>query len=255
MVFEPDYSDIQKIENGLLANRPCLESVTDGAWVWRFANGYTGRANSLQSLDVRDDHNFAVRLDAHWQRSKAFGISPRFRVTPLTPPNVVEHLLERGFVHQSNTLVMNMGLVHAEPVSGDDNISLHSVLDAQWQKDILRLENVAQDDAETFIQLMAALPKKAVGLSLVGEDGTAIGAAYASLHGEMGSVFGLVVDPEFRGRGLGRQLMNGLLNWMAEHGAKRVTLQVVADNGPAMGLYSSLGFVEAYKYYYLVGDI
>ena len=254
MVGAPDYSDIQQIEKGLLANRPCLETVTDGAWVWRFANGYTGRANSLQSLDVADDRDFTARLDIHWQRSKAFGIVPRFRVTPLTPPLVVEHLLGRGFVRQSDSLVMDMSLVQTKPVSKDNNISRHSVLDAQWQKDILRLENVAQDDVETFIQLMGVLPKKAVGLSLMGEDGTTIGAAYASLEGEMGSVFALVIDPAFRGQGLGRHLMLALLSWMAEGGAKRIALHVVAGNGPAVGLYRSLGFVEAYKYYYLVGN-
>lgn len=253
MVDAPDYSDIQKIENGLLANRPCLETVTDGAWVWRFANGYTGRANSLQSLDVADDRDFAARLDLHWQRSKEFGIVPQFRVTPLTPPIVIEHLLARGFVRQKNTLIMDMVMVPPASALPYPNIFLHSVLDTQWQTDILRLENVTQDDEETFIQLMMALPEKAVGLSLVGDDGRGIGAAYASLEGEMGSIFGLVIDPKFRGLGLGRHLMMALLNWMAESGVKRIVLQVVGDNGPAVGLYRSLGFVEAYKYYYLVG--
>ena len=48
---------IRDIEQGMFDNRPCFKTVLDGAWVWRFADGFTGRANSLQCLDSEDDRD------------------------------------------------------------------------------------------------------------------------------------------------------------------------------------------------------
>jgi len=173
-----DLLKIHQIEMGLLANRPSLETVNDGSWVWRFANGFTGRANSLQALDRDDDINFETRLKDHWHRSHQKGIVERFRVTPLTSPRIVEFLIAQGFKRRGNTLVMTLselgGPVIAMP---DQQIVEHSVTDPHWQKQILSLEDIGEKNAITFIQLLEKLPPSSIGLSLVQSDGAVIGAA------------------------------------------------------------------------------
>ncbi|HHB83344.1 MAG TPA: GNAT family N-acetyltransferase [Devosia sp.] len=258
MAATPDFSYIGKIENGLLANRPSLESVYEGAWVWRFANGFTRRANSLQSLDRDDDAGFEKRLDIHWQRSRQRGIEPVFRVTPLTPPKVIEFLLGEGFERQGNTRVMvrdaNIADKAAQQTELQDlAIVAHRVSDPLWQKQILVLENIGEKDADTFIQMLEKLPQSAVGLSLVQRDGGVIGVAYASCHNGIGSVFALEVVPGQRGKGFGRLLMNYMHGWLKDNGARQLALQVVVENSVALRLYQSFGYEEKYRYYYLVG--
>jgi ribosomal-protein-alanine N-acetyltransferase len=49
------------------------------------------------------------------------------------------------------------------------------------------------------------------------------------------------VDPEFQGQGIGRQLLDRLLEFA--HGGT-VFLEVRTDNAAAIGLYESVGFVQ-----------
>jgi len=58
-----------------------------------------------------------------------------------------------------------------------------------------------------------------------------------------GSVWGVYVDPAYRGRGVARSLMLKVM----EHGrgqVEQVQLAVVDDNAPALALHRRLGFVS-----------
>jgi putative acetyltransferase len=52
----------------------------------------------------------------------------------------------------------------------------------------------------------------------------------------------LEVHPEAQRLGVGRAIMEGLLEWAGSVGVNRVQLNVFADNHRAIGLYESLGF-------------
>ena len=56
---------------------------------------------------------------------------------------------------------------------------------------------------------------------------------------------GIGIHPAWQGRGVGRKLMNRLIDW-ADNWAHvlRIELHVHADNDRAMALYKSVGFVE-----------
>lgn len=69
-------------------------------------------------------------------------------------------------------------------------------------------------------------------------------AGYANfrfLAGE-GELMRIAVFPEFRGRGLGRKLMERLDISAREQGAAELTLEVRAGNLAARGLYEAFGF-------------
>ena len=57
--------------------------------------------------------------------------------------------------------------------------------------------------------------------------------------GLIGHVFGVVTDPAYRGRGLARAVMEGLLGWFGDRGIRRVDLNASPDGMP---LYRGLGF-------------
>jgi ribosomal protein S18 acetylase RimI-like enzyme len=53
----------------------------------------------------------------------------------------------------------------------------------------------------------------------------------------------LAVNPEFRGRGIGRALLERGIQWAREHNYPGVMLETQHDNVPACTLYRSCGFV------------
>jgi len=79
-------------------------------------------------------------------------------------------------------------------------------------------------------------------------DGEAIGSAdchggtYAKTH-HVGGI-GIAIRDGWRGVGLGRILMERILEWMRARGFKKAELAVFATNGRARRVYESLGFQE-----------
>jgi ribosomal protein S18 acetylase RimI-like enzyme len=75
------------------------------------------------------------------------------------------------------------------------------------------------------------------------EGGAIVGIAMAQREGttSMWYISAVGVLPEFRGRGIARQLVQATLDMMRERGATRVRLGVIDGNTPAQTLYNSLG--------------
>lgn len=66
----------------------------------------------------------------------------------------------------------------------------------------------------------------------------------------------IVIDPQWQGQGLGKQLLRELSATLAASGARRLFLEVRAGNAVARSLYASQGFVEngRRKNYYPCAD-
>ncbi len=62
------------------------------------------------------------------------------------------------------------------------------------------------------------------------------------LLGEEAHISTLAVDPGYRRRGIGRQLLQAALDRATAAGAQAVTLEVRVSNAPAIALYRSFGF-------------
>jgi ribosomal protein S18 acetylase RimI-like enzyme len=59
---------------------------------------------------------------------------------------------------------------------------------------------------------------------------------------EEASIFGFVVEPSFRGRGIGRAALRQACEQLRAGGARRISLDVDVTNDHALGLYTSIGF-------------
>ncbi|MDA0168235.1 GNAT family N-acetyltransferase [Solirubrobacter taibaiensis] len=53
---------------------------------------------------------------------------------------------------------------------------------------------------------------------------------------------GLLVDPRFRGRGIGRALLEAAIEQAELDGVRKLTLRVLSHNEPARALYAACGF-------------
>jgi Acetyltransferases len=85
--------------------------------------------------------------------------------------------------------------------------------------------------AETSRTLLVEIAGCAVGtLRLTREDD------------EVAGIYGFAVDPDWQGRGIGRDVLRRVCQQLCDEGVHRIGLEVAVDNDRALGLYTSLGF-------------
>jgi ribosomal protein S18 acetylase RimI-like enzyme len=82
------------------------------------------------------------------------------------------------------------------------------------------------------------------------QDGHVIGYSYSeiqgpdymSLRGPAGVLHDIVVDPDHRGEGVGRRLLDATLAWLDARGAPRIVLSTAERNEAAQRLFAAAGF-------------
>lgn len=90
--------------------------------------------------------------------------------------------------------------------------------------------------------------------TLVAEvDGRFAACLVVERRPEHAGVYGFVVDPDLRGRGIGRAVLDRVCRDLRADGVAEVRLEVEVENERALGLYTSLGFdpVTTEDYYRL----
>ena len=104
---------VSQIEGATLTAWPALKQAHDGLWLWRYARGYTKRANSIHCLDPSDGAYAELRLRQMVEMSRAHGIPPVFRVTPMTAPEIVDVLDGLQWEEFEASLVMAMEMLES----------------------------------------------------------------------------------------------------------------------------------------------
>jgi GNAT superfamily N-acetyltransferase len=80
--------------------------------------------------------------------------------------------------------------------------------------------------------------------TFVGASGPGLVAiADGYVHEATVEVGGMWVQPDLRRRGIGRRLLDAVIEWAAIRGASRLDLTVVTTNVPALVLYERAGFI------------
>ena len=76
------------------------------------------------------------------------------------------------------------------------------------------------------------------------EAGVPIGYGGVKVGGDQADVMTIGVAPRARGRGVGRAILDALLEWARQAGAVEIFLDVRPSNEGAIALYNSRDFVE-----------
>ena len=98
---------------------------------------------------------------------------------------------------------------------------------------------------------IALARKEANAAVLVGRDGSAIVATAMVGHdGHRGWVYYVATDPEHRGKGYGRTIMQAAEDWLRQAGIEKLQLMVRPDNTPVQAFYQSIGYGEQQRIIY-----
>ena len=82
--------------------------------------------------------------------------------------------------------------------------------------------------------------------ALIEVHGAAVGTLFLERDDEeAASIFGFVVEPSSRGRGIGRAALRQACEQLRADGARRISLDVDVANDRALGLYTSIGFMPS----------
>jgi ribosomal protein S18 acetylase RimI-like enzyme len=108
-------------------------------------------------------------------------------------------------------------------------------------------EALGENDAY-WVSLAASVTKPNGQVMFVAElDGRPVGLAFGLFDKERattGHVAGMWVDPEARGRGAGRALLESVIAWARSRVLDRLELWVTKGNGAAARLYERAGFSD-----------
>jgi ribosomal protein S18 acetylase RimI-like enzyme len=250
--------DFRRIDEAGLNAWPGLQQILLDGWVLRFSNGYTLRANSVNVLyPSRLDITRKIEMCEALYGEKQ--LVPAFRITPAAVAEGLDDLLEgRGYTRGGDSLVLVLDSIDpSRPENGISLVTYEHVED--WIALFSRFKRVELESQKTHREIVSLV---AAGRTLVSihSEGEAVACAMGVLDQGLFGIYDVVVDPERRNQGFGRNLMGELLHWAVRHGATRSYLLVDADNAPALHLYTQLGFRKLYSYWYrkrpaLVGTV
>ena len=91
---------------------------------------------------------------------------------------------------------------------------------------------------DKVIVLVADEGGEVIGYTYAGIEGM----DYMALRGPAGALYDIVVDPNRRGRGVGRRLLDATLAELRKRGAPRVVLSTAEQNDTAQRLFAHAGF-------------
>jgi RimJ/RimL family protein N-acetyltransferase len=75
-------------------------------------------------------------------------------------------------------------------------------------------------------------------------DGRVVGMIRTKVSRHGFGEFGMLVDREWRGRGVGSALIQATIDWARDQGLHKLCLEVFPHNAAAIALYRRCGFVE-----------
>jgi ribosomal protein S18 acetylase RimI-like enzyme len=240
-----DPSLVFALESRLVNAWPSFETQLCDGWLLRLARGYSKRANSATPIIAGAAVDDAL-VDHLIKQFLSHNVRPTFRLTGLESPDVDAQLAARGF----DSTEPSFGMV-SDIASGeweiDGSVTLDQAVSKRWVRETATSYGGDKADDSILIEIVSRIrqPHMFASLDL---DGTNVAWGLGVAERGYVGLYDIVVSPELRGLGLGRQIVTSLMAWGRSEGATVAYLQVREENEVARALYASLGFRDAYRY-------
>ncbi|MCK8060805.1 MULTISPECIES: GNAT family N-acetyltransferase [unclassified Fusibacter] len=135
--------------------------------------------------------------------------------------------------HHRTSLIMTR---YEAPFDMQDTLTPLSIEELSEVDELYRME---MPGALSLEGMRRNYEKGGFGVGIRRHDKLVSVAQVSEVSKDQGFVFGVVVIEKFRGQGLGKRVMQGLLSLESSKG---LTLHLLTDNPLAIGLYEQLGF-------------
>lgn len=235
---------IDEIERAASATWPAAEQVAMGDWILRATGKFTMRANSALALgDPHIEISEAINKVIVFYQER--NLTPTIHVALPTYVELDALLASRGWSEKIIVHVMVSDIHVGEIINADlGRWEFSSEPGDEW---------IGLQRDEGAKEIMKRYPAIYAGLRV---DGKLIAVGRAANFEKWTVLTRLFVHPDFRGKGLGKDLVTQLLNAAERAGASKVLLQVDSKNTAAIALYKKMGFSlhHAYKYRLLAAE-
>ncbi len=251
--MNPDFDPVllSRIEDaGLNASAPPQQRWLDG-WLVRFSPGKAKRSRCINAvapgrLSIED--KLALCRPVY----DAAHLALHVRVTPFSQPEGLDFRLDAlGLERQDDTRVMVCGALHDLPDSAVasecrlDRLGHHAFAEL-----VGRFRSSSLAERLAHAERLQDAPVPFQGFALIGDGGVAVACGQIAIEAELVGLYDVFTAEARRGRGFARALCRQMLDFARNLGARTAYLQVEADNLAARRVYKSLGFGDAYAYYY-----
>lgn len=254
-IYDARYGEIMitAMEELSLNAWPAHQTLLYDGWVLRFADGYTKRANSVNPLhpSTLDPEEKIAFCEMIYQGQK---LDVVYKLTSATHPgNLDEALSAKGYRKDSPTSVQLLEL-DSRDLKLADGVELKASLSDPWLDAFCRMNAVNDRQRESLRRILVNIIPQRCFASLT-VDSKVIAVGLGVLQSGFIGLFDIVVDKDFRNRGHGQQIVESILYSGKQNGAEKSYLQVMLNNPPALHLYSKIGFVEKYQYWYRIRPV
>lgn len=239
---------MRRIEELSMNAWPSMQTHLYDGWILRFSEGYTKRANSINPLyssTIAPKEKIAACESLYRDKKlpAVFKLIGRGQQIGLE-----KELIGMGYGKLDETAVMtaNLNLSKGEASS---SLTYETAFTDAWEDGFIAC-NAINPAYETVLRKMlrSILVKKIIVSKSV--DGAIIACGFGVMEQGYVGIFDIVVDKAYRGKGIGKEVVQSILGRAEEEGAETAYLQVLKGNLVAENLYSALGFVESYRYWY-----
>jgi len=233
---------IQELENVLTTTWPPVKEELFGKWLLRTSGKFTMRANSVLPCGKapfgeppKEIDEAITHVVAHFEKH---GLVPTFSIPLPTYQELDSKLFDNGWIEKVRAHVMVADIAPLAMNKSKYKTTISESFDDAW---------LALQKDHGVAELMRACPALYAsvfdGEKLIGVGRTSHADGWSALS----RVF---VEPDYRGQGVGKLIVNALLSKSFEAGIKKSVLQVDSKNTVAISLYSSLGFSFHHEYVY-----
>ena len=177
-------------------------------------------------------------LDLLESRSATVGVPAAVEVTAASHPALIDRLVERGYVADSETITLRCALDPIEVlVPPPDTITIQSAntdLLATWQETSAlgwgHVDEAARRASDAFARAAAVVDGDGLVLATDAIDGRPVGCASLTINGEVATLGGMSTMPAERERGVQAALIQHRLRVATELGCEIATASTQPDS-------------------------